>query len=98
MFDDPARLTLALGAGAAIGAVYLAVLWVTVRRVTTSSRPNALLLASAALRIGLLLTGWYWVAGGRWDGLLACLLGFVGVRLVATRLAVRGGPKHSTTF
>jgi len=98
MFDNLALLSLAFVAGAAIGVVYFAVLWATVRRVMTSSRPNALLLTSATLRIGLLLAGWYWVADGRWDGLLACLLGFIGVRLVATRLVVRGGPKHSTTF
>jgi len=98
MFDNPAQLSLAFVAGAAIGAIYLAVLWATVRRVTTSHRPNALLLTSATLRIGLLLAGWYWVADGRWDGLLACLLGFMAVRLVATQLVLRGGPKHSTTF
>jgi F1F0 ATPase subunit 2 len=98
MFENPAQLSLAFVAGAALGAVYLAVLWATVRRVTTSRRPNALLFTSATLRIGLLLAGWYWVADGRWDGLLACLLGFIAVRLVATRLVVRGGAKHSTTF
>ncbi len=95
MIDEPLRLSIAFVAGAAIGAAYLAVLWSTVRRLATASNPNGLLLGSAILRIGVLLAGWYWVADGRWDGLLACLLGFIGARLVATRLILRQDPQRT---
>ena len=97
MLHESARLSIAFAAGAAMGAVYLVVLWATVRRATMANHPAALLLASAALRIGLMLAGWYWIADGRWDGLAACLLGFLGARLVATRLVARGGPEQMKT-
>jgi F1F0 ATPase subunit 2 len=89
MIDEPLRLSVAFAAGAVLGTVYLFALWATVRRVTTAPHPSLLLLGSAALRIVPLLAGWYWIADGRWDGLVACLLGFIGARVVVTRLVGR---------
>jgi F1F0 ATPase subunit 2 len=34
----------------------------------------------------LVLAGFHFVARGRWERVLACLLGFVAARLIATRL------------
>ena len=36
--------------------------------------------------MSLALAGFYFVAGGHWQRLLACLLGFVIARLIVTRL------------
>ena len=82
----PTAAALALLAGMALGGIFFGGLWYTVRRCVTSRRPALLLLGSLALRMGITLGGFYLVAGGRWQSLLACLLGFVLARLLATRL------------
>ncbi|MBK6998844.1 MAG: ATP synthase subunit I [Rhodoferax sp.] len=38
------------------------------------------------LRMGVTMTGFYFVSGGDWQRLLSCLVGFVMVRQLATRL------------
>ncbi len=82
----PTAAALALLAGLALGGIFFGGLWYTVRRCVSSRRPALLLLASLALRMGITLGGFYVVAGGHWQSLLACLLGFVLARLLATRL------------
>ena len=59
-----------------------------------NSRGGIWLLGSAWLRIGLLLAAFYWISDGRWERLLACLLGFVAIRFATTRWAARGGAKR----
>jgi len=87
MIDDPVSLMTSFAAGLVLGALYLGALWLVLRHLPRARNPSLWLLGSAAGRIGLLLAGWYWVSGGRWDGMLACLAGFLLVRLAATRLA-----------
>ena len=90
MIDDPVYLMATFAAGLVLGALYLGALWLVLRHLPQARNPSLWILGSAAGRIGLLLAGWYWVSGGRWDGLLACLAGFLLVRIVATRLARTG--------
>ena len=87
-------LIVAFAAGLALGACYLAALWLTVRRLPTLRHPAVWIAASAALRLSLLLLGFHWVMGGDWQRLLACLLGFVVARLAATGWARSTGPKR----
>jgi F1F0 ATPase subunit 2 len=47
---------------------------------------GVLFLGSLLLRTSIALAGFYFVSGGHWDRLLACLLGFVIARLIVTRL------------
>jgi F1F0 ATPase subunit 2 len=47
---------------------------------------GALFLGSLLLRTSIALAGFYFVSGGHWERLLACLLGFVIARLIVTRL------------
>jgi F1F0 ATPase subunit 2 len=54
---------------------------------TCFERPALWFLGSLLLRTGIVLAGIYFVSGGRWDGLLACLAGFVIARFIVTRLA-----------
>ena len=84
MTDDPLFILSAFAAGIATGALYLAALWHVVRRLGTAKRPGLLIAGSAVLRLGPLLAVWYWISGGRWQGLAACVLGFVIVRLGVT--------------
>jgi len=77
---------MALAAGAAIGAFYFGGLWLTVRKLSGSRHPAVLTVVSFWGRLAAGLFGFYLVAGGRWEGLLACLLGFIGARIVLVRL------------
>jgi F1F0 ATPase subunit 2 len=95
MTDSPALLLAAFAAGILLGALYLGSLWLVLQRLPRSRAPGFLLLGSAACRIGLLLAGWYWISGGKWDALLACLAGFLVIRIAATR-RVRAGLRPSS--
>ena len=85
--NDMAMLALSGGAGVLLGAIFFGGLWWTVRRSLSSKQPALWLLGSFLLRTSLILTGFYFVAGGYWARLSACLLGFVAGRLLVTRLA-----------
>lgn len=80
-------LAWAFGTGLVLGAVFFGGLWWTVRKVSTCQRPAVLFLGSFLLRTSIALAGLYFVAGGHWHRLLACLLGFVLARLLVTKLA-----------
>ena len=81
-------LTLALAwlAGGGLGAVFFGGLWWTVRKGVSSPRPALWFLGSGLLRMSIVLAGFYFVSGGRWKRLVACLVGFVIARVVVTRL------------
>lgn len=77
--------TLAAAAGLGLGALFFAGLRWTVERGLSSSRPALWFLGSMLLRIGLVTVAMYYVGGGRWQALVACLLGFVVARELMTR-------------
>ncbi len=78
-------LILAGLAGAALGALFFGGLWWTIRKGTSSQRPVLWFFGSFLLRTSLTLAGFYEVAGGQWQRLLACLVGFVMARLIVMR-------------
>ena len=80
-------LALALCAGVSLGAIFFGGLWWTVRRCLWSQQPALLVLASGLLRTGIVLAGFYFIAQGRWQRLVACLCGFILARVVMTRFA-----------
>jgi len=79
-------LLLAGTAGGLLGAVFFGGLWWTVRKGVSSPRPAVWFFASMLLRMGIAVGGFYFVAGGQWERLLACLVGFILARLIVTRL------------
>jgi len=83
---DPPALLLAALAGLALGAVFFGGLWWTIRAGLTSSRPAACFIFSLVIRLGLTLTGFYFVGGGDWRRLLACAAGFLLARFLVVRL------------
>jgi len=87
-------LVLAWVAGGALGAMFFGGLWWTVQKAFSSQRPAFWFFGSLLLRMSLTLAGFYFVAGGHWQRLLACLLGFVIARLIVTRLT--GAAKKPT--
>jgi F1F0 ATPase subunit 2 len=82
----PLGAVLALLAGAALGLVFYAGLWWTVRRAATFRRPGSSVLTSLLVRMSVTLGGFYCVAGGDWVRLLTCLVGFLLARAAVTRL------------
>lgn len=86
----------ALVAGLSLGALFFGALWWTVRRGLSSRRPALWFLGSLLVRTSIVLAGFYVVSGGRWDRLLACLLGFVIARQIATRLIGPPAEPHSS--
>lgn len=84
-------LAIAFLAGVGLGCVYFLGLWWTVRNLPFAHRPALLSLGSLILRMGLVLTGFYFVMDGRWEMLLACLSGFIAVRGLLVR---RLGPER----
>jgi len=79
-------LMLALVTGISLGAMFFGGLWWTVQKGVSSKQPALWFLGSLLLRTSLVLAGFYFVARGRWERLLVCLLGFVAARLIAVRL------------
>ena len=80
---------LALLAGGALGAAFFGGLWWTVRKGLSFNRPALLFIGSLLLRSSIVLAGFYFVAAADWKKLLACLLGFILMRAVVTRMARR---------
>jgi F1F0 ATPase subunit 2 len=79
-------LILAGVVGVLLGALFFGGLWWTVRKSVSSQRPALWFFGSFLLRMSLVLVGFYWVAGGQWERLLACLVGFILARLIVMRL------------
>ena len=81
-------LTLALAglAGGLLGMMFFGGLWWTVRKGVSSSRPALWFLGSGLRRMSSVLAGFYFVSGGQWKRLGACLVGFIIARVVVTWL------------
>jgi F1F0 ATPase subunit 2 len=81
-------LTLALAwlAGGALGAIFFGGLWWTVRKGVSSPQPALWFFGSLLLRMSIVLAGFYFVSGGQWKRLVACLVGFIIARVVVTWL------------
>ncbi len=84
--NETAILVLAGGAGVSLGVAFFGGLWWTVRRGLSSKRPALWFFGSLLLRMSIALAGFYLIAGGQWERLLVCLLGFVMARVIVTRL------------
>ncbi len=91
--SDAMVFVLAGGAGVLLGAFFFGGLWWTTRTGLSSKRPALWFLGSLLVRTGVVLGGFHVVAGGHWDRLLACLLGFVIARVLVTWLT---GPPVET--
>jgi F1F0 ATPase subunit 2 len=71
--------------GMLLGVFYFAGLWWTVRQLSSSPSVALLFLVSMLVRTGIVMGGFYVFLGSDWRHLLLGLLGFIAVRLFATR-------------
>ena len=88
-------LGFALLAGILLGAIFFGGLWWTVLKGVSAKQPGLWFLSSLLARTALVVTGFYFVSGGSWQRLLACLLGFIAARLAITRLAAPSRPNKA---
>ena len=93
--NETLTLALAWAAGGLLGAVFFGGLWWTVRKSVSSPQPALWVFGSLLVRMSIALTGFYFVAGSRWERMLLCLLGFVMARLVVTWLTRPSGEAQS---
>ena len=84
--NEALTLVLACVAGAALGAIFFGGLWWTVRKSVASRQPALWMFGSLVLRMGVALTGFYFVSGSQLKPLLACISGFFIARLAVTWL------------
>ena len=89
--NEVLSLAAAMAAGIVLGAIFFGGLWLTVRKGVSSKQPALWFFGSLAVRMSAVLSGFYFVSGGRWERLLACLLGFIMARLVVMRLTQASG-------
>ena len=89
-------LAMAALAGSALGAMFFGGLWWTARQGGASSRPALWFITSLLLRMGITLPGFFVVASGRWERLLACLAGFLVARAVITWLTGQNNAPQET--
>ena len=87
--NETLSLVLALVTGVLLGAIFFGGLWWTVRKCVSSKQPARWVFGSGLLRMSTVVAGFYFVAQGHWDRLLACLLGFVMARVIVTRITLR---------
>ena len=71
--------------GCLLGAFYFGGLWLTIRRLSVSRQPALLFLASFVIRMTVVLLGIYMISGGQWQRIVACMAGFLLVRILLVR-------------
>ena len=90
--NNALSLVLVLVSGVLLGTMFFGGLWWTVQKGVSSKRTALWFLGSLVLRTSITLAGFYFIAFGRWERLLVCLVGFIIVRLIMKRLT-RGAGK-----
>lgn len=71
-------------AGAGLGVLFYAGLWLTVRALLTARHPGLLAFGSFWIRTLLVLAGFLFLAKGRWENALICIAGFMAGRFAVS--------------
>jgi F1F0 ATPase subunit 2 len=85
-------------AGVGLGAVVFGGLWWTVREAVSSRVPALWFAGSLLVRTAVVLSGLYFVSGGDWKRLAACLVGFFAARMAVTRVVLSSGAPDRTAL
>jgi len=86
MMNEILYMVLVFIAGLILGTLFFGGLWFTVKKAVDSKAPTIWFFVSSLLRIGITLTGFYFIADGNFKRLLICLFGFVIARFIITRI------------
>lgn len=71
--------------GAALGAMYFSVLWLSLRMLSTSRRPRTVFAAAYVVRLAIALAGFWAALAFGYLALAAAMAGFVGMRMFMVR-------------
>ncbi len=82
--NEFSMLLLSLVTGLLLGFLFFGGLWLTIKKGVSSRYAFIWFTASLLLRTGIVVAGFYFVAGDRWDRLLVCLAGFLIARFLFT--------------
>lgn len=75
-------LLVAFAGGVGLGGVFFGGLWLTVRQLPRSGGEPLLFVLSFVARTAAVVAGFYWLSGGDWLAIMACLAGFLISRRV----------------
>ena len=75
-------ILLSVIAGAALGSFFYGGLWWTIRKLPTTRQAGLLFALSWIIRMGVVLVGLYFCAGGVWYRMLAGLVGLMIARVL----------------
>ncbi|MBN1664667.1 MAG: ATP synthase subunit I [Deltaproteobacteria bacterium] len=78
--NTTAHIIISFMAGIVLGAVYFWGLWHTLRRLSETAKPFRWMFISYTVRVCFIMTGFYFVMGGRWERLIAAMIGFLVIR------------------
>ncbi|HET6489180.1 MAG TPA: ATP synthase subunit I [Syntrophales bacterium] len=79
---DTVHLIASLAAGAILGTVYFRGLWQTVLRLPDFRRPVWSMSWSFAVRVGIVMSGFYFIMQGHLDRLAIAMAGFILARQI----------------
>jgi F1F0 ATPase subunit 2 len=82
--NETLTLLLAWSAGGLLGAIFFGGLWWTIAKGTLSKHPALWFTGSLALRMSIVLAGFYFVCDHHCERLLLCLTGFIVAGLAIT--------------
>lgn len=68
-------------AGLLLGVIFFAGLWWTVQKGLVSNNPALWFVSSLIIRTTITVSGFYFISAGSWQKLVACLLGFLIMRI-----------------
>lgn len=80
--NDRLLIIVAFVAGMALGVLFFGGLWYTVKKIITAKMPALWVMGSFMVRIGIVLTGFYFISSGSWQRLISCLVGFITARFI----------------
>jgi len=75
-------IAISLVVGVAIGIINFAGMWSTIHYLSQVKHPAILMMLSFIVRMAIIMTTFYFVMDGRWERLIACMVGFFLVRRV----------------
>jgi F1F0 ATPase subunit 2 len=73
-------LVLSFFGGALLGAFYFHSLWNTVKKATDEGKHGMSLITGYFIRTSIVLAGFYIIMSGRWERIVAALIGFILMR------------------
>ena len=80
--NQPEYIGIAFIAGLALGTLFFGGLWFTIKKAVSAKNVALWFSGSSLLRTGITIVGFYYVSGGSWQRLLACVFGFIVARYV----------------